>query len=257
MGRYLVRPVNPSTGFNADVEFFCLVSGYSTPFVLTLKSIEIKGAGASGDPHFSQFVYDKKSKSRKMICYDVVGKANQLINILSFEKEKIKISGKLQDDYYMHLIKVNVFNKTVKVTVDGIYLNNNLIGFWNKTLGDKIVFGNFELSMHEKSIHLRKLIGKVLSIVITRSSNMLDRNHLNVFFKYSNYQYRELGGMIGDIGKQSFEILQNIQENNSVFVILNGKLVQGKTVVRENEECILLDTKSLLEFNSDNQYIHF
>ncbi|CAD5126278.1 unnamed protein product [Dimorphilus gyrociliatus] len=91
---------------------------YSFIFKATQQSL------VNGDPHFSQLIYDQQSQTTNLICYDIVGKSDQRIQIIEFEKEKIEISGKLLDDYYMHEINLysNIINMTT--TTKGLFVDN-------------------------------------------------------------------------------------------------------------------------------------
>lgn len=212
---------------------------------------------ASGDPHFSQFVQDELTNKRKLICYDVTGESGQSIHILSINNE-YKIYGKLLDDYYMH--SIHIFSKHKQLfnfSVNHLFHKNQFLGSWHSELKKKMTFKDFVLIVKENLVVLKHSNGDAFQIKITKNENIFGKNYLDISFDLEMLNKENLGGLIGDIGKNHYKFIQSIQDNNNKkFILVNGILKTAELRNRKSVNCLLFDTKDLIEENSYNNYVY-
>ncbi|CAD5120014.1 DgyrCDS8597 [Dimorphilus gyrociliatus] len=217
---------------------------------------------ATGDPHFTQIVSDELAESKKYVCYDIAGKAGDIINI--FQKTfngDISVLGVLKDDYYMHKISISFLSKNLSTTTDEIYLSDGRILNWEQLESYKsFPFGKHFITFAKNYIKILVESDEVndpfLSIILKRSHHPITGYYLDVIIHGINGNYHGMDGLIGRIGNNKFKFYEPVQKTNNIWnnesnpskvaVEINGLLKPGRIEKREGFDCWLLNTKDLL-----------
>lgn len=223
---------------------------------------------AKGDPHFMQRVFDERKKRLRTICYDVTARSGDTIFILKQSGiNSMSIYGQLKDDFYMHIIKIVSVLGHVTFTTDKISFSNGAHLRWDDFVTDMFyVVGNYSISFEKNQIkisYLNKNLQKhPLEVIVIRSNRPLTGHYLDVSFNGINNKYDNIDGLLGRIGRNHFRFYSSVQRKSSKFrrtpkvaVMVNGHLIVGKIVTRNNEECWLLSVKDLLIYNTVNDFV--
>lgn len=224
-------------------------------------SASVPGAteSVSGDPHFSQMVVDDISKDKRLICYDVTGKSGQTINLISVKYPNIKIKGELLDDYYIHSIFIQNYNRTIKITTKFIYFQKNIFKIWNESkIEQEISIGKFHIKILNSIISIKYSNFQIFEIIVERKKNILNRYFLDFnIINIRKFKKENLGGIIGDIFQKTFKFLKNVQRGDNKFAMINGKLRLGKDKSRENFSCTFFNVKHLIHPKSYSYYVYY
>lgn len=240
---------------NEIVAFTGSCSSKSTSVQFTILS----PAGVSGDPHFEQFILDEKFNVTKRICYDVIGKSNDIIEIFREPKKKINILGQLKNDYYLHKIIINVYFNQIKATIDHIIISPLFKRTWNELTENIFMdFSNFRIIFKKRKQTETLFIdlhGKQ-SFAIQRKKNELENFFLNVIIFGLTTDYIGKYGLIGRIGNNNITIYPKIQDIDKTTVYINGIETVGYIKKRNGKICYLIDVNDLLyPFNIKNYII--
>ncbi|CAD5126746.1 DgyrCDS14801 [Dimorphilus gyrociliatus] len=217
---------------------------------------------ASGDPHFKQIVLDYSGPTTKSICYDVTGSPGDYLYIAGFSLSGIQIYGQLKDDYYIHRIFIKSDSNKITVSTNYITLDNGKLFNWT---------GNMQKTSF-KSKHFQYLItGKYVfitseehpenTIKIQKSLHSLSEIHLDASFKLSPSDYKEMDGLIGDIGKKNYKFHSEVQLDGNIgskfiSIDIDDNLMKGERVERNKEECWLINVNDILKPFKISKYLY-
>lgn len=223
---------------------------------------------AKGDPHFRQRVYDERKKRFRTICYDVTGRSGDLIFLFKQNsKNSISVYGQLKDDFYMHIIKIVSVLGRVVFTTDKIVFSNGAILRWDDFATEMLyIVGNYSVSFEKNRLKISYLNKNTqqdsLEIIVIRSNRQLTGYYLDVLFNGLNNKYDNIDGLLGRIGRNHFRFYSSVQRKSHIYrknprvaVMVNGHLIIGKTIKRNDEECWLLSVKDLLIYNAVSDFI--
>lgn len=216
------------------------------------------GNSAVGDPHFSQFIKDEKSLIKKLVCYDVTGKSNQYIHIISFNGINVHVYGQLLDDYYMHKMIIKTTFCNLSITLDEIFINNKKIGDWSNLFREKdITLCNLKIKInsYKNSLEIRELVEKNFILNIIKSTNSLNQDYLNINVEKFINNLKSIGGIIGKVENNKYEFFENVQTNNHVSIKINGRFINGIIQKRDSNQCYLIDFKSLINPLKINNFL--
>ncbi|CAD5126376.1 DgyrCDS14517 [Dimorphilus gyrociliatus] len=213
-------------------------------------------AGGSGDPHFIQQILDKNSKTPQTICYDVVGKSTNQIRILQDFQTKTKIDGILKDDFYMHIMRISISDEIFQFFTDYIQFPNDKVMIWKNT-DSPLQYGSLTIKITDRAISLLvKRRSKQLSFAITKEYNYLTGWHLNIGFQSLNATESRFGGMMGDIGKKSFEFRESIQNNRGAMLKDDNHIIQASLKVRSDIKCWFVAFEDIIYPKTSVNYVY-
>ncbi|CAD5120130.1 DgyrCDS8708 [Dimorphilus gyrociliatus] len=214
----------------------------------------VKDAITQGDPHFGQIILDKNSSIPHRICYDVSGKSGQRIHILSDERINMSVHGTLMDDYYMHSIQIYSPHCKFDLNTKELKLENGKSIQW--TLRQdyiKIIDRLYRIEIKEYEINFEyfELAGNSLKLIISRKQHSITGHYLDVIFPNIGYNYENIGGLIGRIGRNNFIFYKAVQYGNDsnyqrTVIDVNGTNVQALLTERNKNDCWLVDVKDAL-----------
>lgn len=216
----------------------------------------VDNSGASGDPHFLQYVKDQLTSKQKVICYDVTGQTEQSIKILTINNGKYQILGKLLDDYYMHSIEILAHRqKLMNVTKNSIFHKKNLITHWVNDQKRNLKIGDFDILIDRNLVILKNLNLAKFKMEIQRKQNLMRKTFSDASFALELKRKQDLGGLIGDVGKNHYKFLQSVQANGKNLVLVNGFLKTSTLKERGHKKCMLFNINDLLSANSYDKYV--
>ncbi|CAD5126220.1 DgyrCDS14389 [Dimorphilus gyrociliatus] len=175
---------------------------------------------AWGDSHFQQMVVDYPSQMTKSLCYDITGSPGEYLYIAGFSLNGIQVYGQLIDDHYMHRIIFKFDSGRITISTNNIIFDNEQPVNWIADL-QKFTFKSkkFEYLITRNHIFIKSLVYPGNIIQIQKSIHSLSEIHLDVSFKLSPKDYKQMDGLIGDIGKKNLIFTQKFN--------LMGKLDQS------------------------------
>ncbi|CAD5126847.1 DgyrCDS14877 [Dimorphilus gyrociliatus] len=101
--------------------------------------------------------------------------------------------------------------------------------------------------------------GKIIQI--QKSTQSISEIHLDASFKLSPMNYKEMDGLIGDIGKKKYKFHSEVQSDGqigskSISIDIDNKLIKGKKVERNKEECWLINVDDILKPFKISEYLY-
>lgn len=214
---------------------------------------------------FSQLVKDKKTNSTKRICYNLIGKFENHIDIIEMndKNKKLSIIGRFLDHTNLNSIKISTNTDKLIITNYGLFLNDASFFTWSDLMNKNslINYKQFKIEGNDK----------ILSIIIN-FQNQLQQNSINFNIKklfdgnkqqyfdidvsYKNYQFEnaKLDGIIGKIQNKQFIFNQKSQDESVINI--NGKNYESTLVNRIDENCWSLSLNDILDENKIDQFVY-
>ncbi|CAD5126554.1 DgyrCDS14652 [Dimorphilus gyrociliatus] len=216
----------------------------------------------SGDPHMKQIVLDYPSLITKAICYDVSGSPGDYLHIAGFSLSGIQVYGQLKDDYYMHKIIIKSDSGKITTSTNHIILDNGQLINWTGNM-QKSTFKSkeFQYLITRNHVFITSLENGGKMIKIEKSIHSSSENHLDASFKLSPDDYKEMDGLVGDIGKKKYIFHEEIQSDRNIgskfiSIDIDNKIIKGVKVERGNEECWLINVNDILKPFNISKYLY-
>ncbi|CAD5126575.1 DgyrCDS14668 [Dimorphilus gyrociliatus] len=214
---------------------------------------------ASGDPHFKQIVLDNISLKTESVCYDVTGSPGDYLHIAGFSSNGIQVYGQLKDDYYIHRIYIKSDCGKISALTNFIIIDNGQQINWNM---QEITFKSkcFEYLITGNTILITSFLQPGKTIKIQKSIHSLSEIHLDARFKLSPKDYKEMNGLIGNIGKKKYKFHSKVQSDGNmgskfISIDIDNKLMKGEKVERNKEECWLINVDNVLKPFKISKYV--
>lgn len=220
----------------------------------------ILDSGVTDDPHFFQLVRgtDESGKTvRENICYDLIGAADDIYELLTDSILKSSVSCKLRDDYYMGQIRIETPTNVFLADTEYVSIKGKFRRSWNDI--QKFEEGMNPLfsveSMENTVVVAYKEGGRKMAVRIEREVQAeRGKNYLNLFIEETTESAgvifdKNHGGLFGVAANNEYHFTRPVQENgNMAEVLINNRKVEAyyQTSSTAKAKCYLLNLEDVI-----------